>query len=273
MKKIYLIALVLAIITGFAVFSFGRSLEAKATPEQVPMTSVVVTTMEIDQGVYISAEMVQLQAVPTAYVASGVATALEDVVGKVNKYRAMANQQVMLDQLGSAEDAAITAGGRLSYTVTPGMRAMTIYVTEITGVAGYLNPGDRVDIIGTYDFLIKPEGEEGGEGGGSAGGDDEEIQVSSANMFLENIKILETGIITQKLTEAAGGELSVYTSLTVEVSPEDALKLQFVTAYGNISLLLRAASDEENVNPAPYSNFHIQLGILDGIAGAGLEVK
>lgn len=249
MKKIYIFALVLAIVTGVAVYSFGRSIEAKATPEAIPMTAVVMTVTEIKEGAFITADMVALKSIPTAYVVSGVATSLEDVVGKVNIYRAMANQQVVFSQLGSDESASILAGGRLSYTLAEGMRAMTIYVSEITGVAGYVAPGDRVDIVFSYHFML-PGAEAEGE-------EPEEIAVESTMMMLENIRVLEAGVITQKLTEAEGAEKAVYTSLTFELSPEDALKLQYAVTYGEISLVLRALNDEELAAPPMVTNLHM----------------
>lgn len=281
MKKIYIIAAFLAIVTGIAAYSLGRSFEIKNQPAEIPTTSVVVTTTEIGEGVFITPEMVQLKAVPTEYAVVGAATTLGDVVGKVNKFRCMAGQQVTLDQLGSVEDASITEGGKLSYTIDDGMRAMTIYVTEITGVAGYINPGDRVDIIFTYDFTVVPYGEEDGESDGESGGEssggNKDIPIESSSMVLENVKVLEAGIITQKLAEEGGAEKTVYTSLTLEVSPEDALKLQFAVTHGQISLLLRAVDDEETVNPPEFTNYDY-LDIVDGvlekmILHSGMQVK
>lgn len=273
MKKIYIIAVLLAVATGIAAYSFGKSLEVAAQPEEIPTTTVVITTTEIGEGVFITQEMVQLKAVPTEYVAANAATTLGDVVGKVNKFKCMANQQVTLDQLGSAEDASITAGGRLSYTVTPGMRAMTIYVSEITGVAGYVNPGDRVDIISTYDFTVKPYTVDDESAASTEG---KEIPIKSSSLFLQNVKVLEAGIITQKLAEAGGMEKTVYTSLTLEVSPEDALKLQFAVTYGQITLLLRAVDDPLIVKLPEFTNYYF-LDMVDGIIkkiiSAGMEVQ
>ncbi len=282
MKKIYIIAAILALVTGIAAYSFGKSLEAEAKPPEIPTTTVVITTVDIGEGVFITQEMVQLKAVPSEFVAANAATTLGDVVGKVNKYKCMANQQVTFDQLGSAEDASITAGGRLSYAVTPGMRAMTIYVSEITGVAGYVNPGDHVDIICSYDFNVKlretvadEENADGAQNVQSANAG--EIPILSSSMFLQNIKVLEAGIITQKLIEVQEGvEPTVYTSLTLEVSPEDALKLQFAVTYGEISLLLRAVDDTQSVSPAEFTNYYFLTladGVIKRIASAGMEVK
>ena len=239
MKKIYIIAVFLAIVTAIAAYSFGKSLEAEAKPPEVLTASVVVTTTEIGEGVFITPEMVQLKAVPIEYAAAGAATALRDVVGKVNKYRCMANQQVTLDQLGSVEDASITEGGRLSYTLNAGMRAMTVYTTEITGVAGYVNPGDRVDIVCTINV---PGVDELGNA----------ISTPTSMMLLENVNVLETGIITAKLAEGEEAEQTVYTSLTIEVEPADAVRIQYAVSYGQLSFLLRAVDDMKLTTPASY---------------------
>lgn len=240
MKKIYIIATVLALVTGIAAFSYAKSLEAAAKPQEIPTTTVVITTVAIGEGVFIAQDMVQLKTVPSEFVAAGAATTLGDVVGKVNKYKCMANQQVTLDQLGSAEDASITAGGRLSYSLKPGMRAMTISTSEITGVGGYVNAGDHVDILCT---LNMPGLDEKGEN----------IVIPTSTMLLENVLVLETGVITSHLTAEDGStSTEMYTSLTIEVTPPDAVKIRYAVAFGELSFLLRSVDDAQMVKPADY---------------------
>ncbi len=252
MKKIYILALILAIATGIAAYSLVQYLEDQAKPAEIPMATVVVTTTEIGEGVFITGDMVQLKPIPQEYVASGAVTSLGDAVGKVNKFRSMAGQQVLYDQLGSTESADIVAGGRLSYTLREGMRAMTIYTTETTGVAGYINAGDRVDIICTVN--VQSEDEEGNI-----------VSTPTSMMLLENVNVLETGIITAKLAEAEEGTTSLYTSITLEVKPADAVKVQYAVNYGQISFLLRAVDDEKIIAPEDYTGF-VDRGGYNGAA-------
>ena len=238
MKKIYIIAALLFVVTAVAAYAFLTSLEAAAKPEEIPTTTIVVAASDIGEGVFITPDMVALKAMPSEFVPSGAVTTIGDAIGKVNKYRCAAGQPMLMGQLGSTEDADITEGGRLSYTLEDGMRAMTVYVTEISGVAGYVNTGDRVDVVCA--ISVKET---------DAGGN--EISVPTSMMLLENVPVLQTGIITAQLTE--DGESTIYTSLTLALSPADCVKLQYAVNYGSISLLLRAAEDTATVSPKDYT--------------------
>lgn len=238
MKKIYILAALLAVVTAVAAYTFLGSLEEAAKPEEIKTTSIVVAAGDIGEGVFITMDMLALKAMPVDFVPAGALTTVGDAIGKVNKYNCASGQPILASQLGSTEDAGITEGGRLSYTLEDGMRATTVYVTEITGVAGYVNTGDRVDIVCTMGVK-----ELDGEGN--------EITVPTSMMLLENVLVVQSGIITAQLAE--DGESTVYTSLTLSLSPEDCIKLKYAVDYGSITLLLRAVDDTAAASPKNYT--------------------
>lgn len=240
MKKIYLVALLLAILTGIAVYLYAGSLEKKAQVVEIPMTTVVVAAQTIPENVYITADMLLTKSIPTEYAAPNAVLSVNEVVGKVNIYRTYAGQQVVQGQLGSTEEAAVEAGGRLSYTLPTGKRAYTLYTTEISGVGGYVMPGDRVDVLCTINIIKS-------DGAGNA------VNVPTAMLLVENVNVLETGTIARKLSTDEEEKNSLYTSLTLELTPEEAIEVQYAVSYGSVCVLLRPVEDTKIVAPKPYT--------------------
>jgi Flp pilus assembly protein CpaB len=114
-------------------------------------------------------------------------------------------------------------GGRasLSTLIAPGMRATTIRVNDITGVAGFVLPGDRVDILLTRD----PAG--GGQRSRGAN--------LQTDVFLQNMKVLA---IAQDANEDRN-KPAVVKAVTLEVTPTQAQKLTLAQKLGSLSLALR----------------------------------
>jgi len=105
----------------------------------------------------------------------------------------------------------------LSNKLSKGMRAVTIPVDDVSGVAGFITPGDRVDIV-----LIRSG------------------ETMSADVILQNVKVVT---VDQGADEASTGA-KIANAVTVEVSSENARKLALAKATGKLSLTLRAAGDD-----------------------------
>lgn len=235
MKKIYIIAVLVAILTGVAVYFYAASLERKATVV-IPQGAVVVAVAPIEENTLITSDMVALQTTALSWINADAAVSMADVVGKINKYWVPAGQQIVHAQLSTA--ASATEGGQLSYVIEDGMRAITLSTDEIAGVGGYLNKNDYVDILSTVTLTQKDE--EGND-----------VSIPASEMVLENIKVLETGSRAQNA--AAEEPTYSYGSVTLSVSPEDALKLYYAISYGRVYLLLRTPQDNDIVSPPLYT--------------------
>lgn len=123
----------------------------------------------------------------------------------------------------------ITAPGQratLSTVLDPGKRAVTVRVDDVRGVAGFIQPGDRVDVV-----LIRSQGEsKTGEG--------------YSDVILQSARVLAIDQITGERTEQA----TVAKAVTLEVSAEDAQKILLATSVGRLSLILRQP-EEANTDP------------------------
>lgn len=123
-----------------------------------------------------------------------------------------ANEPILLSKL-SGKDGRAT----LSNTLSPGMRAVTIPVDDVSGVAGFITPGDRVDIV-----LIRSG------------------ETMAADLILQNVKVVT---VDQAADESRTGA-KIANAVTVEVSSENARKLALAKATGKLTLNLRASGDE-----------------------------
>ena len=104
--------------------------------------------------------------------------------------------------------------------IPPGMRAVSVRVNEVVGVAGFVQPGTRVDVLWT----------------GSGAGNNEQ----QTTTVLENVAVIATG---QKLERNTTGDAPSAAVITLLVSPDDAQKLSLASAQGHIQLALRNPLD------------------------------
>ncbi len=114
----------------------------------------------------------------------------------------------------------------LSAVIGVGMKAVTIRVNDVLGVAGFVLPGDRVDVMLTRSQMI-----------------DGDIQKKKTftDMLLQNVRVLGVDQIADDRTEKA----SVVKAVTLEVVTADAQRLALASAVGTMSLVLRGAGNTE----------------------------
>jgi pilus assembly protein CpaB len=114
----------------------------------------------------------------------------------------------------------------LSTTLDPGKRAVTVRVDDVRGVAGFIQPGDRVDVV-----LIRTDAEsKTGEG--------------YSDVILQSVKVLAVDQVTGERTEQA----TLAKAVTLEVHADEAQKILLATNVGKLSLILRQP-DEANADP------------------------
>jgi pilus assembly protein CpaB len=107
--------------------------------------------------------------------------------------------------------------GSLSNLLKNDMRAVTVRVDDVRGVAGFILPGDRVDVV-----LIRTDGTQGAK--------------SYADVIVQNVKVLA---VDQKANERPNKANVVARAVTLAVNSEDAQKILLATNIGRISLTLR----------------------------------
>ncbi len=231
-KKLMLLlgALVIAIGTALA----ARSMFAGAsspTADAAPATKgpkVLVAQRALPVGTIITADSISFQAWPKemiqdAYFLDGEAD-MNKLLGTVVRFNVTAGQPVTQGALVSPGDR-----GFLAAALGPGMRAVTIPVTQKTGVGGFVFPGDHVDLVLTQTIKAKDDGED----------------LKTSETILRNIRVLATDQSTE--TEKVDGKtvVSTFKTVTVEVTPRIAEKVAVAQDMGSLSLSLRSLADNQ----------------------------
>ena len=122
--------------------------------------------------------------------------------------------------------------------IPPGMRAVSVRVNEVIGVAGFVVPGTRVDVLLT---------------GNPSGAPDQQTTT-----VLENVAVIATG---QKLERNTAGEPQLTPVITLLVSPDDAQKLTLATTQGKIQLALRNPLDTKQQELASVNTGPLYKGV------------
>ena len=137
-----------------------------------------------------------------------------------------ANEPVLMAKLSGPDGRAT-----LSNLLTAGMRAVTIRIDEIAGVGGFVTPGDRVDVVLTRDAgaIREVEGNARGASGSTV----------ATEVVVENAKVLSVGQGVDERQTAP----QVASSVTLEVTPDDANKVALARNVGTLSLSLRSAGE------------------------------
>ncbi len=232
-KKLILLvgALVIAIGTAFlakAMFSGAAApkVEAAAQPAQGP--KVLVAARSLPVGTIITPDSFSFQPWPEdliekAYYLSG-QTDQASLVGTVVRHPITAGQPL-------TQGAIVHPGDRgfLAAALGAGMRAVTVPVSARTGVAGFVFPGDRIDLVLTQTVP--------GQDGGSA--------LKASETIIRNLRVLATDQRVNAVNEDNKSVVRTFSTVTVEATPKLAEKIAVAQTIGTLSLSLRSIADNE----------------------------
>src|ERR1035438_3796134 len=161
-----------------------------------------------------------------------------------------AEKRVLLVALGTNEPvlegklSETTSVEGVSATINRGYRAVSVQVTDVSGVAGLIQPGSHVDVLFT-----RP---------GS-------MAEATTSTILQNIRVISTGRIVA-VGQTVDPRAPKSPTVTLEVTPEDTQKLELAKSEGKISLSLRSPLDSvQNANPEP-----VTTEVLDPMISARL---
>ena len=133
--------------------------------------------------------------------------------------------------------------GGIAAVVSSKKRAMAVKVNPVTGISGFIHPGNRVDILVTVRLKGKEITTKTG-GTDSSREEKESVEWSEAKTVLENILVLATGVELMSEKQEKPTPVEV---VTLEVTPEEAEKLALASYEGSIHLALRNVIDSDDV--------------------------
>ncbi|WP_309661645.1 Flp pilus assembly protein CpaB [Sphingomonas sp.] len=232
-KKVALLlgALVIAVITAVMAKNMfvGAGAEQAAAAPAVPLgPKVLVARKALPVGTIIDAESLAYQPWPkeliqSAYYTEGAPDSdMTKLLGTVVRYQVTAGQPLTHGALVGPNDR-----GFLAAALGPGMRAVTVPVNTSSGVAGFVFPGDRVDMVLTQQV--------------QGGGDGPPLKVSET--IVRNIRVLATDQRIDSKGDDGKDVVKTFSNVTIEVTPRIAEKIAVAQSMGSLTLSLRSIAD------------------------------
>src|SRR5215468_6891566 len=220
-----LIGLVVAIVFAFLLSSFVYKQFQKASIVKPSDTQpLIVASVPLPLGARLDATNLKVIQWPTNQPVAGMFTRIEDCANRAVITPLAANEPVLEGKLAPKE-----SGAGLAATIPEGMRAVSVAVNEVVGVAGFVTPGTMVDVLVTGRAL-----------GGAVG------QGDITRTILENIRVLAAG---QKIEQDREGKPQTVAVITLLVTPDEAAQLTMGATDGRIQLALRNTIDTKKNEP------------------------
>lgn len=221
------VALLVAFVLAAYVYSAFKKVQVSANTPALKMTNIVVAATPLKLGTRLDKSMLKTMPWPSTSKPEGMFSDPMEVANRAVITNISENEPILAEKLASTD-----SGAGLSATIPEGMRAVSVSVNDVVGVAGFVTPGTMVDILVTGSTV--------GVGGGGNG--------TVTRTILENIKVLAAG---QKMDVDREGKPENVPVITLLVTPEDAGKLTMASTQGKIQLALRNTVDTKATNPAP----------------------
>lgn len=226
MKRVYLIALIVALIAGSATYFFASTIMKNSSIEDAPTEVVLVANSDIVAGTAVTADQVDAlfteKKVLVQDLTPNAVKSKEEILGQVVMQTIYAQEQVSMNRFMAGDSEEVG----LSYTLQEGEVAYSIVAESQKGVDGYIKEGDTIDIIAYYE--------------------------SKTVLEFENLKVLK--VSTREATNAAqsqteGGEVMSYTSVTIKTDVNQAMEIWNMEnrTGNNFKFVLHSRVDAESI--------------------------
>ena len=236
MKTQSMIAVVFAIVFGGSAAVGVRQYVLQGSARQVETVSVVVAAVNIPRGVLVTPDLITTSDYPKDLAPTGAILRKEDAQDR-SAFTTMVMGEPLLESKLSPK------GQRgLASLVSEGMRAFTITTNVASGVAGFILPGNKVDVLLTF----------------ASGGNNDFTGGGSTTTLLQNVEILA---VDQKVEAPADNKVDTTNlrSVTLLVTPNQAAKLSLGQNKGTLHLTLRNPKDKLAANVRPTTVNDIQF--------------
>lgn len=217
---VIVIALVFAGLASWGAYSYlnKESQKSKAVSAQ----TVVVAAADIPIGTRLNATQLRQVLWPSGSIPQGGFSQPQALEGRIAVRQLTAGDAITEQKLMPKDVNPAT--GVMTYIVPQGHRAVTVGVNEVAGVAGFLAPNNRVDVVLTTQI---------------PGSKEDNI----SKIVLQNVPILATG----QITEQKEGKPVVVPTVTLDLTADDSEKLVLASHKGSLQLLLRNIVDTAQV--------------------------
>lgn len=213
-KVIIFMAIISGAVATYGIHNYIENQAFKEEKPQVIVAPVVVSAHNIPSGITLEPGLLKIKEWPVDIIPPGSFVDSNKVVNRVTKTEIYANEPILENKLAPKGSV-----GGVTSLIPPGMRAITVAVNIVSGVAGFILPNTRVDVLTTVSNSNQPK----------------------TKIILQNVLVLA---VDQTYRKNDDDPVTVK-SVTVLVTPEEAEKLTLATTEGKLHLVLRNSSDEE----------------------------
>jgi pilus assembly protein CpaB len=233
------VTFMVAIVLGAMTAKVGLDMMKKYRTGAVS-TRVVVAKKDMEIGQVVTADDLEMRAMPANFVPARAVLDIKQIEGRTLTAPVVKDYPLVDSQL-----AAAGAGSGLQATVPPGMRLVTVDVSESSGVAGLLTQGCKVDVIATL-----RNGEQ-----------------SVARTIVQNVTVqfVQRGRVTSssgRINANASADTGPVKTVTLIVSPKQAVQIELANSSGKPRLVLRGGNDTTLSETAQVSQNEL-LGLPD----------
>jgi pilus assembly protein CpaB len=214
---VLLVAVVVATAASYSVYKAVQRMPVRQV--EVAQMQVAVAAAPIRVGTVVTKDMVKLVGWPSSSPVSGSFASADALIGRGAIVSIAENEPITETKLAPKE-----SGGGLPPTIPAGMRAMSVKVNEVIGVAGFAVPGTHVDVLATV---------------GRA------QQDSATRTVVSNVLVLTAGTRYDQDAPKQDGKPIPTTVVTLAVLPADAERVALAQAEGEIMLALRNPLDDQ----------------------------
>lgn len=223
LKIALVVAVFFGLIAAYGIYNFLNQTAKERENLRAANQEIVVAAQDIAPGTTLNDEAIKKGLIktmpwPKASVPVGAFSSSQQVIGKVNRVKILANEPILESRLAGE-------GAGLTVRLEAGKRAIATRVDEIIGVSGFIVPDDRVDII----LTTTPFGAN--------------ADAKISKIVMQNKRVLSVA----QSTEQKDGKPQLARSITLEVTPEEAERLSLASTEGQITMTLRGLGDDAAV--------------------------
>jgi pilus assembly protein CpaB len=213
---VFVLAMTAGGALAFATYNYVQRQPARSV--SIPTRPVLVAASDLDIGAELRREDIRVIDWPANAAPANALSDPKDAIGRGIVLPLIQNEPILPMKLASKE-----AGSGLPPAIPPGLRAVSVRVNEVIGVAGYVLPGTRVDVVAT----VSPSGQSGD---------------MTSKVILTNVQVLAAGTKIERDTDR--NKPMPVSVVTLLVDPEEAERLTLASTEGKIQLALRNPLDK-----------------------------
>ena len=212
---------------------------------QLKTVNVYVAAQPVPIGATLAQEMIAVQPWPEHLVPEGFirTDSGANIVGMIARAPFQVQEPFLASKLANPNDPNFLAGA-----LPKGMRVITLQTNEIEGVAGFVFPGDHIDVMFTHQitrWVTPPSTSATG-----AAPQPREQATTITETLLTNVLVLAADQrVSSSNTTDKNGNLLIPRSISLMVSPTDAQRLRLAAQKGTLTLALRSLQDKESSDP------------------------